>query len=118
MIIYALVVTAGLGAIVIPCLLLRQVLGHGRHSKRRTAAIITFVVLALAGSLLFCHDLWVNRKLWEDDSTAIAALNFVGILMGNAHSLLPTLIGFVLLYVGLPSGVPKKSVGGIGATEP
>ncbi len=117
MLIYALVITAGLGALVIPCVLLRNVLAHNRHSTWRTAAITTFVVVALAGSIMFCYDLWFYRKFWEDDSTAIAALNFVGILMGNAHILFPTLISFFFLYFKHLTRADKKSTSSDSAAE-
>ena len=109
MLIYALIVTAGLGALFIPCLFLRNTLAHKRHSSWRIAAIIMFVSLALIGSTLFCYDLWFYRKFWADDSTAIAALNFVGILMINAHLLFPTLLCFFFLYFKRFTGADKKS---------
>ena len=117
MLIYALVITAGLGSLVIPCLLLRHVLTHKRHPTWRIAAIISFVVVALAGSIMFCYDLWLYRKFWEDDSTAIAALNFVGILMGNAHILFPTLIIFFFLYFKHLTRANKQSKSSGSATE-
>ena len=115
MFIYAFVIIAGLCMLVIPCVLLHHVLAHNRHSKWHTAAIITFVIVALAGSIMFCRDLWIYRKLWDDDSIAIIALNFVGILMGNSNYLLPTLLSFYFLYFGQWTGEPKKSPDGSGA---
>ena len=112
MVIYALVITAGLCVLVIPCLLLHHVLAHNRYSRWGIAAIIAFAAVALAGSTMFCYDLWVYRKFWEDDSTAIAALNFVGILMGNERILFPTLISFFYLYFKQLTRANKKSTTG------
>lgn len=55
MFIYAFVIIAGLCMLVIPCVLLHHVLAHNRHSKWHTAAIITFVIVALAGSIVNVH---------------------------------------------------------------
>lgn len=117
MLIYALVMTAGLGALVIPCVLLRHVLAHHQNSTWNIAAIITFVVVALAGSIIFCYDLWAYRKFWEDDSTTIAALNFVGIIMANSHFLFPTLISFFFLYFKHLTRADKKSTTGGSAAK-
>ena len=117
MLIYALVITAGLSMLVIPGLLLRYVFAHNRNSTWHIAVTITFVVVALAGSIMFCYDLWAYRKYWEDDSTVIAALNFVSILMRNADILFPTLISFCFLYFKHLTRSDKKSTTGSSAAN-
>ncbi len=109
MLIYALVTTAGVGALLASGALVRYAFIRRHRSRLTSVAIGVYALAALAGSLKFCYDLVVHRHFWTDDSTAIAVLNFVGILMLNYFNLLLVLVGCGLLYVASKLGAASRS---------
>ncbi len=106
MFVYAFVITGGLGALIAAAVLLRHVLVRRSASRRTAIAAIVYALAALAGAAKFCYDLVANWHLWSDDSTAIALLNFIGIIMINSFSLLLVVAGCVWLTL---SNRPNKA---------
>lgn len=113
LLIHALVFTSGLGALYASAVLLHRTLKWRTPVWWQSAAAVLFAVFALAGATKFCFDLLVHREFWRDPSTAIAILNFIGVMMSNSITLLPA--GCAALYLLLN----KRQNGGTnGAVEP
>lgn len=115
--IYALVVSAGLGALLASGCLVRYALTRCKRSRGISVAVGMYAFAAFAGAIKFCYDLTIHRDFWGDDSTAIAVLNFVGILMLNSFGLLLSVFGCAALYLSSKSDAAKQGVGA-SAVEP
>lgn len=108
MFVSALVITTALGALFASGVLLRYaVIGSGRP-WRISIGIGLYAAVALLASVKFCHDVVVYRDLWNDESSVIALLNYLGILMINAHGLLLVVLGCGWLYWTSASRVAKQ----------
>ena len=99
MFVYAFVITSGVGTLLAAAVLLRYTLVRPSASRGAAIAAILYACAALAGVAKFCYDLVTHWHLWSDDSTAIAMLNFIGIIMINSFNLLPVMFGCGWLYL-------------------
>ena len=113
LVIYALVITSGLGAVYVCGVLLHRALKWRAPVRWRSAIAVLFSLIALAGAAKFCYDLILHRELWRDSSFVIRILNFVGILMINHITLLPAAGALLYLLYG-----KKQNSGHSGAVDP
>lgn len=92
------VITAGVSVLLAAVVLLHAAIKQVMAARWQTVAVRAYAFLALLGGLQFCIDLYVYRRLWNDDSWVMALLNFIGIIMLDIAYLLPLLLGCLLFY--------------------